>query len=416
MTGPSAEPMTQPVNEPSSQPENSPSGNSPSENSQPANLQSMSAEKIELHAPRIATAHLPAVGGRIGPELEHFRVEELPLYEASGEGEHTYVFVEKRGATTQDLIQAVARAAGVRPQDVGSAGMKDKHAVTRQWLSLPTTARPMETWELPEFAEVLEVSRHKNKLRTGHLRANRFRITLVDVPEQGLERARAITEQLSREGLPNYYGAQRFGRHGRSFEQALDWLGRGRREGAAERGGERREGSADDPGRRRRKGRGHDRHFQAKLLSSVIQSEIFNRYLSARADRAEPLLPGEVVRLEGTGRHFVVEDVARELPRLEQGDIHRTGPLLGPRTVQATADAAALEGQVIEQLGFGEPELATLAQAAPGARRDLSIHLDELEVEEPMAGHLVLSFVLPAGSYATQLIRELTRSPWLELR
>ncbi len=344
----------------------------------------------------MATAHLPAAGGRVGPALEHFIVEELPLYEASGEGEHLYVFLEKRGATTQELIQAVAKTAGIRPQDVGAAGMKDKHAVTRQWLSLPATARPPESWELPEFAALVEESRHKNKLRTGHLRANRFRITLVDVPPGGLARAQAILAQLSRRGLPNYYGAQRFGRHGRTLAQALQWL----RQSTGEEGA--------------RKGRGHGRHFQTKLLSSAVQSEIFNRYLTARLDCAEPLIAGEVVRLDGTNRLFVVEDVAQELPRFEEGDLHRTGPILGPRTVQARAAAAALEGQVLEELGFGETELAALGRAAPGARRDLLLRPEELEVEELTSGVLVLTFVLPAGSYATQLIRELTRAPWLE--
>src|SRR5690606_34545167 len=353
-------------------------------------------EKIEAHTPLVATAHLPAVGGRIGSELEDFIVEELPLYEASGEGEHLYVFLEKRGATTQDLIQAVARTANVRPQDVGAAGMKDKHAITRQWLSLPATARPPEDWELPEFATLLERSRHRNKLRTGHLRANRFRITLVDVPAGGLERARAVVAELSRAGLPNYYGAQRFGRHGKTLAQALQWL---------------RRDTSEDGARRRG---GHGRHFQTKLLSSAVQSEIFNRYLTARLGCAEPLLTGEVVRLDGTGRHFVVEDVAQELPRYEQGDLHRTGPLLGPRTLQARAAAAELEARVLEGLGFGEAELATLGRAAPGARRDLTLHPEELEVEEPAPGLLVLSFGLPAGSYATQLVRELTRAPWLE--
>jgi tRNA pseudouridine13 synthase len=395
----------------------------------------------DLHFPPLLTAHLPSVGGRIGPAPEHFVVEELALYDALGTGDHWYVYVQKRDATTQDLVQAVARAAGVRAADVGSAGMKDKHAVTSQWLSVPTSGRAPEAWDLPDAMSVLAVSRHKNKLRTGHLRANRFRITLVDVPLVGdaqgleaqgleaqgleaqgleaqaqhagrqgvgaggsaaLERARSVLQALSEQGLPNYYGPQRFGRDGSSFWQALRHFARPTDAG---------EGQAAT----RRRG-GHRDHQRAKLLSSVLQAEVFNRYLTLRLERAEPLLRGEVVRLEGSSRHFVVESPDEERPRLEQGDIHRTGPLPGPRTVQAAAEAADLEKTAASALELDERAWAELGRAAPGARRDLVVRPEELTVEALAPDSLLLSFVLPSGSYATQLVRELTRAPWLEPR
>lgn len=373
----------------------------------------------DLHLPPLLTESLPSVSGRIGSEPEHFVVEELPLYEASGEGDHWYVFVEKRNATTQDLVQAVARAAGVRASDVGSAGMKDKHAVTRQWLSVPTMGRAPETWELPDTMSVLSVSRHKNKLRTGHLRANRFRITLIEVPSAehataavevssaagtvaALDRARAVLAEISRRGLPNYYGPQRFGREGSSFTQALRHFGRPARE-------------VDERLAARKRG-GHRDHQRGKLLSSVLQAEVFNRYLTLRLQRAEPLLLGEVVRLEGSSRHFVVEAPDEERPRLEQKDIHRTGPLPGPRTVQAAAEAAELERAAASALELDEDTWVGLGRVAPGARRDLVVHPEELDVHAPTPDQLVVSFVLPSGSYATQLVRELTRSTWLEPR
>lgn len=365
---------------------------------------------IEPHVPPRTLAHLPPTGGRIGSEPEHFFVEEIPLYEASGEGEHWYVFLEKRAATTQELIQAVARAAGVRPQDVGSAGLKDKQAVTRQWLSVPGSGRPPEGWQLPDFARILRVTRHRNKLRTGHLRANRFRITLVDVPEGGLERARVLVAALTASGLPNYYGPQRFGKRGNNLAQALNWLHE-RREPASETDPTERPRKDDVRSRRR-----HRSPFDSKFLASVIQSEIFNRYLTARLALEPPLLRGEVVRLEGTSRLFVVEDVERELLRLEQRDIHRTGPVLGPRTVQASGEAAELELRTVRELALSDAELAKLARQAPGARRDLVIAPSELHVEATEPGQLVVSFVLPAGSYATQLVRELTGTGWHELR
>jgi tRNA pseudouridine13 synthase len=354
-----------------------------------------------LHVPPLLTENLPGVGGRIGPELEHFVVEELALYEASGEGDHWYAFIEKRGLTTQDLIFAVARASGARASDIGSAGMKDKQGVTRQWISVPASTPEPTAWQLPESLRVLAQSRHRNKLRTGHLRANRFRITLVDVPSDGLAHAKPIVERLRTEGLPNYYGPQRFGRQGRSFEQALAWVRQGQDVG--------------DRGDRGKK-RGPKARFENKLLPSVLQSDVFNRYLTARLARPEPLLAGEVVRLEGSAKVFTVEDPEKELPRLEQGDIHLTGPMVGPRTVHAAADAGVMESAALAELGLSEAELARLADAAPGTRRDLRVPLPEIEVEAGAPGELVLSFVLPAGSFATQLLRELTRSPWLEPR
>lgn len=369
----------------------------------------------ELFVPPLWLEESPRVGGRIGSDPEHFCVEELPLYEASGSGEHWYVFVEKRGLTTQDLIQAIGRVAGVRAADIGSAGMKDKHAVTRQWLSVPGTGRAPETWAessaWPAEVRLLAVSRHNNKLRTGHLRGNRFAITLVDVPPEGLGRARALLSELERRGLPNYYGPQRFGRGGSSFRQALQWLREATSESAPE-AGERQEGRK---GRGARRG-GHRRHTQTKLLSSVIQADVFNRYLARRLSRPEPLLPGEVVRLDGSSRHFVVEDVDKELPRLLEKDIHRTGPLPGPRTLKAAQEAAELEERAAEELGLSATAWEELGRTAPGARRDLLVFPTDVSVEEPAPGTLTVHFALDAGSYATQLIRELTGSPWFELR
>jgi tRNA pseudouridine13 synthase len=351
---------------------------------------------IELHVPPLATADLAAVGGRIGSAPEHFVVEELALYEPSGEGDHHYAYVEKRLLTTQDLIVAVSRASGARASDIGSAGMKDKHAITRQWLSVPGMAKAPDAWQLPDGVRVLEVSRHKNKLRTGHLRANRFSITLVDVPENALELARPIVDRLKSQGLRNYFGPQRFGRQGKSFEQAFAWV---------------RKGADDRRGRRGPQGR-----FENKLLPSVLQSDVFNRYLTARLARPEPLLAGDVVRLEGSPKVFTVEDPERERARLESGDIHLTGPMVGPKTVHAAAAAGELEQAALAELGLSPEEQARLFDAAPGTRRDLLVPLSELELIESAPGELVLTFVLPAGGFATQLLREFTRTPWLDPR
>lgn len=339
--------------------------------------------------PRLASGDLPGAGGRIGPEPEDFAVDELPEHEPSGEGEHLWVRVRKRALTTQDAIALLARAAHVRPGDVGSAGMKDKHAVTTQWLSLPAAAPPPETWQLPPELEVLEHRRHGKKLRTGQLAGNRFRIRLVEMSHQGLERAEAICRRLVERGVPNHFGAQRFGLGGGNLERALAWLIAG----------------APPLGKKTR--------FYRKLYPSVIQAEVFNRYLDRRSELGlDRLLAGEVVRLDGSSSVFVVEDPERELPRLGSGDIHLTGPMPGPKMKQGFGIPAELEATAKREAGLSVELEERLGALVDGTRRDLVLVPKELSVRALAPGSLELAFVLPAGGYATQLVRELTRAPW----
>lgn len=329
-------------------------------------------------------------GGRIGSAPSDFRVEEIPAYPLSGEGEHLFLWVEKTGLNTPEVAQRIARAAGLRERDVGYAGMKDRNAVTRQWFSICCKDENAAAWDLGDDARVLEASRHKNKLRTGHLTGNRFRITVVDVPSGSEERVREIEAELRLRGLPNYFGAQRFGRGGRNLSEALAWLN----------GGDRR-------GKRAR--------FANKLLPSVLQAEVFNRYAAARLADPAALIEGEVVRLEGSASGFVVEDVAAELPRLEAGQIHRTGPLPGPKARAAEAAALALEERILEEVGLTEEFRATLGKHAPGTRRDLLVRPEHLEADLSL-GSLVLEFSLPAGAYATQVVREFCGTDWARPR
>jgi tRNA pseudouridine13 synthase len=337
--------------------------------------------------PPFFTADLPAPGGAVGPEPEDFRVDEIPLFEPEGRGDHRYVLLRKRRWTTPDAIRALARAAGIRERDVGSAGLKDKHAVTTQWLSLPAAASPVEHWQLPEGLEVLRATRGERKLRTGQQRGNRFRIHLTGTAEDGLVRARAIGARLSELGLPNYFGAQRFGHRGDNLEQAVSWL----------------EAGAVATGPRAR--------FLRKLYPSVIQSAIFNRYVGLRLELGtRSLLDGEVVRLDGSNSLFVVTDPEREEPRLRARDIHPTGPMIGPKMKAAERAALELEQRAVEQLGLPPAARDRLDRLAPGTRRDLIVWPAEMAIDaaEASAG-LVLEFALPSGSYATQLIREFTR-------
>lgn len=337
--------------------------------------------------PPFTTVDLPGTGGAIGVDPEDFVVDEAPLYPFSGEGEHLLVRVRKRELTTRDAVQALARATGVPVADIGTAGMKDKHAVTTQWMSLPARkAGSPEAWSLPEGLAVVEATRHGNKLRTGHARGNHFRIRVVGADADAEPRAQAILEVLRAHGLPNYFGAQRFGRGGENVAQAFEWLAE--------------------------KGRGG--RFERKLLSSVLQAEVFNRYLALRLGEglARPF-EGEVVRLSTSSAVFVVEDPEKEQQRWTSRDIVPTGPMIGPKMRTARGRPYELERAAVEQTGLDEVAEQALGRFADGTRRDALVWLEDLRVTLEQPGVLVLAFFLPGGSYATQLIRELTRQAFI---
>ncbi|MCA9668894.1 MAG: tRNA pseudouridine(13) synthase TruD [Myxococcales bacterium] len=338
-----------------------------------------------MSLPRLCS-DLPGVGGRT-IEPEDFRVDELPAYTPSGSGEHAYVRIEKRGVTTNEAVRRLARHAEVAQGDVGYAGQKDRHAVTTQWLSL-TGADParLEGYDDGEL-RVLEVARHGNKLRTGHLRGNRFCITLREVHADALQRARAIVERLASEGLPNFYGAQRFGAAGDNAERAA----------AALRG----EGRLPRDKRQRR------------LIVSSLQSAIFNDVVRERMQRGalRRVLGGEVLVKRSGSAPFVSDETAVDDARVQRGEIDITGPICGPRMPRPREGSPAreLEDAVLAQHGVTPDDFKTFGRLARGGRRAIVVDVEELSVAAAHEGAaLELRFALPSGSYATVLIAELS--------
>ncbi len=334
------------------------------------------------HTPPAWQADLPKLGGSIGDAADDFEVEEIPLYAASGEGSHRYLWVEKRELNTRDVVRLIADAGGVDESEIGSAGLKDRNAVTRQWISVPESASAPDQWRLPDGVRILEVTSHTNKLRTGHLLGNRFRLKLYGCEPDWAQRWSALSSALDRHGCFNYFGLQRFGIQGQNLGRARFWLRKGAR------------------------GRG----FQPRLYASVLQSEAFNRYLTARREVGfeQPLL-GEIVRLANTGKHFRVQDVEAERQRWETHDVLPTGPMAGPKMLQAESDAGALEQAQIAALGLDAPPRA-FVKLAPGTRRDLLLFPKQVTLEA-QGEALLLSFELPSGSYATELVSALTGAP-----
>lgn len=332
---------------------------------------------------------MPGTGGRFGPELPDFQVEEIPAYLPQGEGEHTWVLLQKEGWSTPAAVRVLSRSAGVRERDVGVAGLKDRNAVTVQWASFPPGCSDPASWRLPDGIALREVTRHRNKLRRGHLHGNRFTIRLVDVERP--EAAEGIAAWLREEGTWNTFGPQRFGESGENVAQALRWL-RGEIHG------------------------GNRERFYRAFLPSVLQSAVFNRWVGLRAARGlSAPLPGEVVRLKDTGSHFRIASVDAEMPRWVAGDLLPTGPIFGPKGLQAEDEARALEDEALSELGLSPGELEAMGRLAPGARRDLLLRPDGLSVE-PGDGQLTLHFELPAGAYATTVVREFTQGPWSDTR
>jgi len=348
--------------------------------------------------PPLQTSDLTPIKATIGTAPEDFIVDELPLYPASGSGEHLYVRLRKRELATPDLLRIVSRATRIKERDIGCAGMKDKHAITSQWLSFPLGCPEPSTWELPETIEILESTRHGNKLRTGHLLGNRFRIRLLGVEPTAYPQAELIAQRLREAGLINYFGAQRFGIQGRNLSAALHVLTR------------QSDATQTDHESQVRNGA---RRFYAKFNPSVIQSEIFNRYAKERLLLGkDQIFAGETVRLEGSPKTFIVEDVNVERQRLFAGALHLTGPIFGSGSRLPAGEPGELIVAILGELGLTQEDIKRFGRDARGTVRDLIIPLPDLELSEE-SGSLVLAFTLPAGSYATQLIREFTHGEFL---
>jgi len=329
------------------------------------------------------TADLPGIGGVLRAQPEDFIVDEVPAYPASGAGDHVFARIEKRGVNTAEAVRRIARAVGAGERDVGVAGMKDRHAVTRQWISLPPPVTPEQAlaFEDPEV-RVLEALRHNHKLRTGHVKANRFVLRVRDVVPDALPRAQAILDVLARApGTPNWYGEQRFGRDGDNAE-------RGRRIVLGE----------EKPPRDKK---------LARLLVSALQSELFNRWLSARmADGLYTrVLAGDVLHKVGGGL-FTCEDAATDEARLQSGELVLTGPMFGVDMRAATGVAAEREAAILAPLT--RESFASVSRIAEGTRRDATILIGEPSVAA-VDGTLEVRFALPGGAYATAVMRELMK-------
>ena len=322
----------------------------------------------------------PQAGGVIRQSPDDFVVEEIPRVQPAGEGGHLWLWVEKRSANTEWVARELARAAGCAQRDVGYAGLKDRHAVSRQWFSLPVAANSRENLVNAsiEDVKILADSLHTRKLKRGTLDGNRFRLRIRDFKGDEGQTAARLT-QIRATGVPNYFGPQRFGNRGQNVEQGCRLLS----------------GDARLP-----------RHKKSIYLSA-IRSYLFNQVLAERVRRGDwnRIIAGDLVMLDGTQSIFPCENPGADIEdRIKRLDIHPTGPMPGEKGARPTALALELEQAVLGNWPRLTELLAT--QRVQADRRSLRLYPAELEWGFE-GGALCLSFVLPPGSYATTVLREI---------
>ena len=406
-----------------------------------------------MHLPPL-TRDFPGIGGVIKQRNEDFFVQELPLYEPSGEGEHVYCEIEKVGLTTFDAINRIAGALGVSTRDVGYAGLKDARAITRQVFSVwGTTEEKVMGLQLPGIT-VRWAARHGNKLRLGHLAANRFAIKIRQVNPTDVVKLAAPLEVIRRRGLPNYFGEQRFGRRGdndrlgaalvRDDNIGVLTLLLGKPDQAvddpdtlkAREAFDRRDNEAAMRHWPRRSGM--ERRVLARLMKtgrpsaavraideklrrlwvSALQSRMFNDVVARRVsgDTLDKLMDGDLAYKHENGAVFRIEEgqAAAEQPRCDAFEVSPTGPLIGYRMTTPGGEPLRVESEAFAAVGLEPGHFRGHAIGkVKGARRPLRVRPEDVDLSggvDDHGGYIAVAFTLPPGSFATVLLEELMKT------
>jgi tRNA pseudouridine13 synthase len=326
------------------------------------------------------------IQGAVRQSPQDFEVTETLGFAPAGSGEHDFLWLEKIGANTAWVAQQLARHAGIPLRDVGYAGLKDRHAVTRQWFSVrrPRGAgTDWDVWESPGV-RILEVARHDRKLRRGAHSGNQFRIVVrgvVATVDDIAEKTRSIVER----GVPNYFGPQRFGHDGQNMRLACELFA----------------------------GRRMSRDKRSIAISSA-RAFLFNHVLQSRVrdDCWCTGLQGETFNLAGTNSIFVTDGITGEInARLRRHDIHPTAALWGRGAPQCSGEAAAREVAVVGE--FGQIGSGLDAIGAEHARRPTRLTVQEFSWELRKCD-LSLHFSLEQGGFATSVLREMIDEPFCD--
>ena len=339
----------------------------------------MQSTAIEIPVwPYVAGA--PAATGTIRSVPEDFKVTEIPRVLPAGEGSHLWLWVEKRSANTQWVARELAKLAACALPEVGYAGLKDRHAVTQQWFSVPfSEAAPLDL-EAAESADyrILKQQRHAKKLKRGTLNGNHFELRIRDLKADGAALQKQL-EYVREHGVPNYFGPQRFGHGGRNVQAGFELLSK----------------RARMPKNKR------------SIYLSAIRSYLFNQVLAERVrlNIWDKIIAGDLAMLDGTQSVFACAHPDAEIEdRCSRHDIHPSGPMPGEGGTLPEGAALELEQRVLS----GWPQLTALLQAQrlQASRRSLRLFPSALEWTLS-AEELLISFTLPPGAYATTVLREL---------
>ena len=394
----------------------------------------------------------PDLSGRIKLRNEDFLVEELPLYQPSGRGEHLYLFIQKEGIAHSEMIRHLRQHYKVRDRDIGFAGMKDRNAVTRQLVSihLPESERRSLDFNI-DGLNLLWSDRHTNKLRRGHLQGNRFSIRIRDIDPLKAPQLQTRLRSLVRVGVPNYYGIQRFGyrcnthllgehlvngawealasellgARGASFPKrqlkAREHFDAGRYKESLQLWS-RNEFAETTVLRNLIRGDSFEnsvRRIPASTLTfwiSAYQSAAFNRVLDHRIEHGllDSILPGDVAIRSESRKQFVAHQEVLQTEDF-QNDIRAqkvsaTGPMWGGHMLRPGGETLRNEQEVLDSIGFNTEGLESCAYAERGTRRPLRIPLSNIEIDSGVdnhGGYVRTAFDLPRGAYATVVLREL---------
>src|SRR5579859_2090286 len=370
------------------------------------------------------TGGTPGIGGTIKNRAEDFFVQEIPLYEPSGEGEHVFAEIQKLHLTTFDAINAVARALNMNSRDIGYAGLKDAKAIARQVISIPGVSEEAVMGMKLANVSVLWAARHGNKIRLGHLKANRFAIKIRDVNPTDVVKLRPVLADLQKRGIPNYFGEQRFGRRGDNDVLGAAYVRGDHKSLLSALLGEPRADADDaqvvaaraafDKGELEESMRHWPRHFGMerrvlhrlikthrpssavwciderlrRLWVSALQSRIFNEIVAARIDSLGALIDGDFAYKHENGACFLVESAAVEQPRADAFEISPTGPLIGFRVSLPKGKPLEIEQATFAKFNLTPADFKRTGQLrVKGDRRPLRVRPEDVELASGVDEH-----------------------------
>lgn len=320
--------------------------------------------------------------------MNDFQVEEVPAYLPAGSGEHAYLWIEKRGVSSPELVSRIIKVLGVPSKDIGLAGQKDRYAVTRQFCSIPKRLSENTERLNSDEIKVLSVTYHQNKLKTGHLKGNRFRLVLRN-PDGAFTSTDAenVLERLNSlviSGLPNYFGPQRFGHGGNTVIDGLRLL----------KGKLPKDHWPDS----------HSRTLR-RLALSAVQSAVFNLVAAERVAAgtfSTPQSGDVVIRKEGT-KAYRYPDGA------DTTGIVPAGPMPGPEMLLAGGAIADMENAAMEKMGLKPRDFERYAKLTSGVRRKMVEYPADVSVSLTDDAAIEVGFVLSAGTYATIVLQDIAK-------